>query len=459
MRSRSIGFLFSALLLTQSVIADQSSLVPRTDFDGPVLEFEFPGMQIGIAEYDEGPTGATVFYFPMPSLTAVDIIGGAPGTMNTDSVRKGSGESFMKAVTLAGGSWYGLAAGTGVADAIKDATGSSNEWYDTAGVVSAIIWDLGGRRFNAITPDYELGRAALNAAVPGRFPLGARGAGRLAMQGAYVGSLPDRDTRMHSGQGGAFRQVGETKIAVFTVVNAYGSIVDRDGRIVRCSDRPDVNDCGYIADLLKRKYEAIESSSAVVEERRPGPTQATTVTLVVTNQKLEHWALQRLATHVHTSMARAIQPFGTEGDGDTLYAVTTGAVENPNLSTVDLAAIAADVAWDAVLASVPEREALPELSEELPAADLARFEGTYEFAPGDQLVITAGMRGLVASYNGQSNHYFAPDRPITLQPAGPNTFLIDEPASDYLRFAWDGNEVESVILNPGNWQMTARRID
>ena len=52
-------------------------------------------------------------------------------------------------------------------------------------------------------------------------------------------------------------------------------------------------------------------------------------------------------------MARAIQPFGTEVDGDTLFAVTTGEVDDRSLSHIDLGALASETAWDAVLASVP----------------------------------------------------------------------------------------------------------
>ncbi len=63
--------------------------VPRTSFDGPVLEFDFPGLLIGIAEYDEGPTGVTVFYFPNRVKGAVDVRGGSPGTVNTDALRLG----------------------------------------------------------------------------------------------------------------------------------------------------------------------------------------------------------------------------------------------------------------------------------------------------------------------------------------------------------------------------------
>ncbi len=208
-----------------------------------VLEFDFPGLEIGVAEYEDGPTGATVFYFPDKAKIAVDARGGAPGSMNTDYLRLGYDAKVMDAVVFAGGSWYGLSAGTGVAEAIRDRRENAGAWEGIAGVVSGIIFDLGERRDNQITPDAALGREALAKAVSGRFPLGARGAGRLAMQGAYFHRRGDWARWPRSGQGGAFRQVGETKVAVFTVVNAYGTVVDRAGRVVRCGAGP-TEDCG-----------------------------------------------------------------------------------------------------------------------------------------------------------------------------------------------------------------------
>src|SRR5215216_1353053 len=65
------------------------SPVPRTTFEGKTLEFDFPGMLIGTAEYDEGPTGVTAFIFPNRVKGAVDVRGGAPGTVNTDALRLG----------------------------------------------------------------------------------------------------------------------------------------------------------------------------------------------------------------------------------------------------------------------------------------------------------------------------------------------------------------------------------
>src|SRR5271155_2335031 len=57
--------------------------------EGPSLTFDFPAVQIGVAEYEDGPTGATVVRFTKPVLAAVDVRGGAPGTVNTDALRLG----------------------------------------------------------------------------------------------------------------------------------------------------------------------------------------------------------------------------------------------------------------------------------------------------------------------------------------------------------------------------------
>src|SRR5262252_1885336 len=65
----------------------RAHLVPRTAIDGPAFTFDFPGLKVGVAEYDEGPTGTTVFLFPTNSIAAVDVRGGAPGTLMTDMVR------------------------------------------------------------------------------------------------------------------------------------------------------------------------------------------------------------------------------------------------------------------------------------------------------------------------------------------------------------------------------------
>jgi L-aminopeptidase/D-esterase-like protein len=313
---------------------DTLRLVPRTDFAGRVLEFDFPGLEIGCAEYDEGPTGCTVFHFPDRASVQTDIRGGSPGTF-------GGGYEWVNAICLAGGSLYGLEAVSGVAAELFSQREYRTGWLDIQLVAGAIIFDFGPRD-NGVYPDKELGRAALRAARPGSFPLGARGAGRSATAGKTFGL----DQREQAGQGAAFRRVGDARIAVFTVVNAVGAIVDRDGAVV----------LGHLDPVTGRRRPLV----AGAEERLAAglgvhpPPGNTTLTVVVTDVKLDARLLRTLGRQVHASMARAIQPFHALVDGDVLYAVSTNVVESPALESIGLGVVASELAWDAVLSAVPD---------------------------------------------------------------------------------------------------------
>jgi L-aminopeptidase/D-esterase-like protein len=293
---------------------DGTALVARTAFPSArSLAFDFPALEVGVAEYDEGPTGCTVFHFPAVASLAIDVRGGSPGI-------NGQHLEVINAICFAGGSLYGLEASTGVAAELFKRRRYSTKWIDIALVSGAIIFDYGARA-NAIYPDKELGRAAVRAMRSGAFPLGARGAGRSATAGHGEGAEL-------AGQGAAYRESGPTKILAFVVVNAYGCIVDRAARIVR--GRP----------------------TGPVPGRTPrGPTTNTTLSLVVTNQKLDHLQLRSIGRQVHASMARGIQPFHARWDGDVSYAVSTQEVANPGLDEVTLAELASDAMWDAILAS------------------------------------------------------------------------------------------------------------
>ena len=306
---------------------DTATLRPRTEFDGPELRFDFPGLRIGVAEYEEGPTGCTVFHLPPGGAAcAVDVRGGSPGTIG--------GYEWTHAICLAGGSLYGLEATCGVAAELKAMRGHTVGWADIELAFGAIIYDFGPRE-NSIYPDRELGRAALRAAREGVFPQGARGAGRSAT----VGKTFAYEEGEQAGQGGAFREVGPTKLAVFTVVNAFGAVVDRQGTVVRGHlDRATGSRAPLVARLEEQLPKAVPGS--------------TTLTVVVTNQRLEPRELRQLGVQVHTSMARAIQPFHALVDGDVLYAVSTADIENPELTSTSLGVLASELAWDAVLAAV-----------------------------------------------------------------------------------------------------------
>jgi hypothetical protein len=66
----------------QPLSNDTAKLVPRTAFEGPRLEFDFPALQIGVAAYEEGPTGCTVFRFAHDPTSVIDVRGGYPGTIH-----------------------------------------------------------------------------------------------------------------------------------------------------------------------------------------------------------------------------------------------------------------------------------------------------------------------------------------------------------------------------------------
>jgi L-aminopeptidase/D-esterase-like protein len=317
---------------------DTVELLPRTAFEGRALRFEFPGLEIGVAEYDAGPTGCTALLFPDGGHMFVDVRGGSPGVL-------GGTYEWTHAICLAGGSLYGLEAATGVASEIFRSRGYATGWTEIPLVAGAIIFDYGPRD-NAVYPDKELGRAAARAARPGVFPLGARGAGRSATVGKtfeFSGGEP-------GGQGAAFRELGPTRIAVFVVVNAVGAIVDRAGKVVRGHlDRATGSRTGLVAGVEERLALGEPTGRHLAAGRHVATS--TTLTVVVTNQRLEGRPLRQLGRQVHASLARAIHPFHALPDGDVLFAVSTAEVENPALDATTLAVVASELAWDAVLAS------------------------------------------------------------------------------------------------------------
>jgi 6-aminohexanoate-oligomer endohydrolase len=449
----------SGLTLGIGAAAQTPTLVPRIEFDGPVLTFDFPGLRIGVAEYDSGPTGTTVFYFPDKVMAVVDARGGAPGTIFTDALRLGNRERSVDGVVFSGGSAYGLAAATGAAAALKPQRVREGQWRKAAIFPGAIIYDIYGRRLSTVTPDEALGKAALDAAVEGRFPLGPRGAGRSAMQGYY---FADADAGWwnwpHSGQGGAFRQIGPTKIAVFTVVNALGAVVDRRGHVVRCSYAPAEKDCGTIERALTRRLPVAGSKTADRDGASSGVSSNTTVTLVVTNQRLEVRELQRLAVQVHSSMARGIQPYSTMDDGDVLFAVTTAQIDNPALPAMDLSTIASEVAWDAILASVPPQDPMSSITPiQVSPSDLDKLVGTYEFPSGARISVTRDGAQLRTNLTGMGGIFFA-EGGNRLVPVAPRDFLIEGPRGDRIRFNFSRGRVTSMVLNPGQWAQVAKRI-
>ena len=279
-----------------------------------------PVWKLGLRRIPEIPTGCTVFnfdvgMFPAGVMLELDVRGGAPWHSGA--------EDIVNAISLAGGSVYGLEAAAGVAAELF----SQGGYRDLVAVSGAVIYDVSvveepnGFRSKGIYPDKALGQEAVRAVQPGRFPLGNQGAG----SGAYVGQWANwPNERERGGQGGAFRQIGAIKVAVFTVVNALGVIVDRQGQVVRggLDQRT-----GVRTTPIQDAEDICQGSRSGFSRTAPLPgglTRHTTLSVLVTNVAFPRELLRQLGRQVHSSMARAIQPFHTPDDGDILFTASTG---------------------------------------------------------------------------------------------------------------------------------------
>ncbi|MGO1919849.1 MAG: P1 family peptidase [Microbacterium sp.] len=313
------------------------ALSPAHGTDRGQVEYDFPGVRIGTAEYAEGPTGATVLSIPAGARTYADRRGGAVGASGL--------YGFNHAICLAGGSVYGLSAAAGVSEALFERLDHQSGFDQLQLVSGAIIYDFSVRD-NSVYPDAALGRAALDAAQDGVVEVGRVGGGASATSGKV-----DPARVEFTGQGAAFRQVGDVKVLVVTVLNPYGVILDRAGNIIRGN---------YDAAADARRHPALDYEAAIGESRLVESMAGnTTISAVITNVQLSDVELKQFALQVHSSMHRGIQPFHTPLDGDTLFALTTDEVALPvdpgtshgrlSLNSTAVATLAGETAWDAIL--------------------------------------------------------------------------------------------------------------
>ncbi len=276
--------------------------VPPTD---PGLA-RIDGVAVGHAESEPPTSGVTVVRFDAPASVVVDVRGGASATFDTASLAVDATFGRRWALFIAGGSVFGLDAARGVRDAILESGGGHRVFgnpHRIAPVAGAALFDL--PRSESRLPDYAvLGRAATERAVRRPFAPGARGAGAGATVGKYLG----RGRAMRGGVGSGSGAVGDgLSVAVLVVVNAVGAVCDpRSGRWVAGARGP---------------QDRIVPPTRF-GGRRPA-ARGTTISVVVTNARLDRPGLARVAALVHTGLARAIVPYQTSTDGDVVFAAST----------------------------------------------------------------------------------------------------------------------------------------
>jgi L-aminopeptidase/D-esterase-like protein len=306
------------------------------------------GLAVGHFTHAERATGCTVVLCPQGAPCGVDVRGGAPGTRETDLLRPEKLVDRVHALVFSGGSAFGL-----------DAASGAMRWLEERGhgfavgaarvpiVPAAVIFDLWFGN-PAIRPDAEAGYAACEAAATTPAAQGSVGAGA----GASVGKLFGIERAMAGGLGMASVRAGGITVAALMVVNATGDIVDPASAEVIAGAR-----------RTATSLQLLRSREALLRGEIPERLQAgaaTTIGLVATDAVLDKTACTAVATMAHDGLARCIEPAHTPFDGDTLFALATGAAGR-TASLALVGALAAEATTRAVLSAVRHARGAPGL--------------------------------------------------------------------------------------------------
>ncbi len=313
--------------------------IRAADTEGSGSITDVQGVKVGHFTEPGRPTGCTVLLFEKGATAGVDVRGSAPGTRETDLLNPIDTVQQVQAIVLAGGSAFGLDAASGVVRFLEE----HRLGYAVGNIVvpivpAAILYDLelGDPK---IRPPAESGYKACQAATSQRVAEGNVGAGA----GATVGKMFGPKQAMKSGLGSASIRVGNAGIVVGAIVavNAVGDVVDpKTGKIIAGARKPDGS--GFM-DSMARIREGYSVRAAA--------STNTTIGVVATNVALDKPQATKVAQMAHDGLARTINPVHTPSDGDTIFAVATGAIQ-VRANHGAIGALAAEAMAQAVLRAV-----------------------------------------------------------------------------------------------------------
>ncbi|WP_459385401.1 P1 family peptidase [Arthrobacter humicola] len=307
------------------------------------------GIRIGQVQKsgDGWLSGVTVVLPPPGTVGSVDVRGGGPATHETDSLDPTTLSQTVDAVVLTGGSAFGLAVAGG---AMRWCEENGRGFPVPGGLVpivpAAAIFDLGrGGDFSA-RPGEAMGYAATAAAAGQpegheveRGNVGA-GTGAAIGRGQYKGGVGTASLTLEN-----ISPDGPVVVGAIAVVNALGL---------------------PFATSPQRVSPAAAKAAQVPE---PAPSQMpplnTTLVVVATDAVLDKADCKRTASTAHAGLARALNPSHTLADGDTVFALATGAIaldrSTPaarQISLITLQSAAADVVRLAILDAISRAEAV-----------------------------------------------------------------------------------------------------
>jgi L-aminopeptidase/D-esterase-like protein len=288
---------------------------------------DVPGLRVGNAHDATLRSGTTVLTADQPFVASVHVMGGSPGTRETDLLAPDRMVQEVDAIFLSGGSAFGLDAGQGVMQGLREAgRGFAVGPVRVPIVPGAIVFDLlnGGDKAWGESPYPTLGRRAFDAASP-NFTLGTAGAGFGAMTGTLKGGLGSASCVLPSG----------ITVGALVVVNALGQATVGETPHFWAAPWEEGTEFGGLgpAPMLPQ--------DAPLPRKRLG--EATTIAIVATDATLTKAQAHRMAVAAHDGMARALVPSHTPLDGDLVFSVATGgkALQDPLTDTFQLGHAAA----------------------------------------------------------------------------------------------------------------------
>ncbi len=293
------------------------------DRPGPtntILDVE--GLLVGNAVDRRVASGVTVVIAEEPAVASVHVMGGAPGTRDTDLLAPEETVERVDALVLSGGSAFGLDAASGVqAFLAEHGRGFRVGTVRVPIVPAAILFDLlngGDKDWGRFPPYRNLGWTAAEDADRSPLHLGTVGAGYGATTARLQGGLGSASVVLPSGH----------TVAALVAVNAVGSATIADTPHFWAAPHEIGDEFGGLglpsplpADALIPRLKAAAAGA------RPGVAMtgtATTIGIVATDAVLTKADAKRLAIQAHDGLARAVWPAHTPLDGDLLFALSTG---------------------------------------------------------------------------------------------------------------------------------------
>ena len=270
------------------------------------------GLVVGNAQNEGLKSGVTALIGDAPFTASVDVMGGAPGTRDTDLLAPDKSVEKIDGLVLSGGSAFGLDAALGVVSALHEKGRGFQVGSAVVPLVpAAILFDLenGGDKKWQTNPYPVLGRAAFDAASV-EFDLGSFGAGTGALTAQHKGGLGSASMVLESG----------ITIGALVAVNPFGSVTTSDASHFWAAPFETGDEFGGKG-VDPRSALCLRPTSLKSDAFNPHGN--TTIAIVATDAVLTKAQAKRMAVAAQDGIARAIVPAHTPYDGDLVFSAAT----------------------------------------------------------------------------------------------------------------------------------------